>query len=141
MTVIKVKDRETRTILDLSGQRYSKNKIKQLLRSLEVESWGRRSDDNSILFIDNQIKIGIFTIYINLALEDGRHKLKDFQAGMSIVIHEKGQSPAKQLRWRENILFKNQYWLAYDTMGQFKIKHLVDAIYHCQRLNNLKVFL
>jgi hypothetical protein len=145
MTVIRTKDRETRTLLDFSNERFSKNKIKQLLRNLKVEVWKLDNYNvdtkTGITFVDNEIKVGIFTISINLAMASGSYKLKDFPGGMSIIIQESGRNQPPPMMWRENKLFKNQYWMSYNSMGNFKIKHLADVIHYCCRLNKLKCFL
>jgi hypothetical protein len=142
MTLIKTADRETCTILDFSGPRCSKNKIRKLLKSVKVESWratgAPSTSSKSLLFVDNQIKVGIFTIDLNLSYgELGLLSLKDFTGGVSIMIREDKQDNPF-IKTHTHQLFRTQYWNNFDS---FRIKHLTDVISYLQRLNALKAFL
>ncbi len=139
MTVIRSHKEETRTVLDLSGGRCSKNKIKKLLRELEVEAYKYDSETSTNLRIRNEIKIGVFTIELITAVEFGRHKLKDF-SGMIIDIRENNRENS-HIKLYSHPLFKNQQWNTNMSMSGFKVKHLAEAIHYCQRLDGLKAFL
>lgn len=145
MTLIKTNDRETRTVLDFSGDRCSKNKIRKRLRSIEIESWRQTGEKpasgNSIRFIDNEIKVGIFTIDIfipglTVGIQ-GEHKLKDFKTGLGIGIREDKRDNS-HIKVYSHPLFRDQYWKSFTN---FRMKHLVDVIVYLQRLDHLKAFL
>lgn len=147
MTVVRTNRHMFQTVLDFSGERCSKNKIRQSLKTLEVMSFNYDEKTNTNLMVENYIRVGIFDIQLILPVETGTRKLKDF-SGMAISIKERDKnfdpsSFESYVRQRESYkrLFGKQYWNQHNSMSGFKIKHLVDAIQYCQRLNNLKAFL
>lgn len=142
MTVMKVNDRETRTVLDFSGSRYSKNKIRQHLKNIEIETYrvtGEKSaSGDSMCFVDNEIKVGIFTVKLYLSYEDGLRKLRDYNVIAINICENNRENP--YINICTNPFFRKQYWAA-ETFEGFNIRHLTDVISHLQRLNNLKAFL
>jgi hypothetical protein len=147
MTVVRTTRHMFRTVLDFSGERCSKNKIEQSLRTLEVMSFNYDEKTNTNLTVENYIRVGIFDIQLILSVETGTKKLRAFD-GMCISIRERNKNYGLTnyesfLQERANYkrLFGKQYWNQYNSMSEFKIAYLVDAIDYCQRLNNLKAFL
>lgn len=129
MTAIRVHE-EPRTICDFSGK-CSKNKIRQALRACQITNI-----EGDTLY-DNRIKVGMYTINIWLAFDlEGPHKLSEFRE-FEIAISD-GKS---QINLKTDPRFKNQPWVSYNFFGKLKIKHLIDIITHCQRLDRLKAFL
>jgi hypothetical protein len=136
MTAIKAKY-EGRLVLDFSKGKYSKNKIKQALRKCEIISSKPGIKSNEVTVFLNQIKVGMYTIYIKLLPDSPNswNKLSqfgDFEIGIcdpwGIDLEKDGR-------------FKHQYWVKNNFFGKLRIKHLIDIIAHCIRLNNLKAFL
>lgn len=86
---------------------------------------------------DNRIKVGMYTInmWLNFDLE-GPHRLREFRE-FEIAIYD-GKN---QINLKADPRFKSQYWVSYNFFGKLKIKHLIDIIAHCQRLDRLKAFL
>lgn len=161
MTAVKAKQ-ENRVILDFSDRKYSKNQIKQSLRKVEILSQYEEGN-RSFIFIQNLIKIGMYTIRLWLPGDASPNwiKLKDYN-DFAISIHEEQRKPILIIKGRSvgpstqfandfvknnNIeltkddRFKGQYWVSHNFFGRLHIKHLIDIIYHCQRLNLLKAFL
>ena len=135
MTAIKAKQ-EARLIFDFSSGKYSKNKIKQILRNCEVVR-GSTSKEGVVTMYINVIKIGMYTLYLHLPYDcpfnwTKLKQFKDFDVGIadpwSIDLHEDNR-------------FKDQYWVSMNSFGNLRTKHLVDIIAHCCRLNKLSAFL
>lgn len=136
MTAIKAKY-EGRLVLDFSKGKYSKNKIKQALRKCEIISSKPGIKPNEVTVFVNTIKIGMYSLYIQLLPDSPSswNKLSqfgDFQVQIAdpwaIELEKDGR-------------FKHQYWVKNNFFGKLRIKHLIDIIAHCIRLNNLKAFL
>ncbi len=131
MTAIRVHE-EPRIICDFSGK-CSKNKIRQTLRACQLTS----IEDNTLY--TNQIKVGMYTIFLWLPFDyEGSHKLKDYR-DFAVAIRE-GSSDSN-INLKTDPRFKGQYWVSKNSFGQLRIKHLIDIIAHCQRLNRLRAFL
>lgn len=129
MTAIRVHE-EPRTILDFSGK-CSKNKIRQALRSCKITNI-----EGDILYT-NEIKVGMYTINIWLAFDlEGPHYLREFRE-FEIAIYD----GKKAINIKTDPRFKDQYWVQHNFFGKLKIKHLIDVISHCKRLDKLKAFL
>lgn len=137
MTVIK-KFPISRTILDFSSEHHSKNKIRKALRALEFREI-EYSVKGEKHFIYNKIKVGIYEILImSIYPQEGILKLKDLSILM-INIYEVNEKT--HINLARDGRFKYQYWVQENDNGNIKIKHLVDIVNHCQRLDGLKAFL
>ena len=129
MTAIRVHE-EPRTICDFSGK-CSKNKIRQALRTCQITN----IEGNTLY--DNRIKVGMYTITIWFPFDlEGPRKLREFR-DFEIVIFD-GE---KQINLKTDPRFRGQYWVQHNFFGKLKIKHLIDIIIYCQRLDKLKAFL
>jgi hypothetical protein len=139
MTAIRA-HQERRLILDFSGSKYSKNKIKQALRRCSVISVRQTDEDNEYIIFDNEIKVGMYTIKLLLPFDSSKNwdKLRDY-GDFEISIRDKYGGPGIDLS--RDVRFRSQYWTQYNFFGKLRIKHLIDIIAHCQRLDNLKAFL
>lgn len=139
MTVIRTIKEEVRTVLDFSRGRHSKNKIKRLIRDLEIEAYKYNAENNTNTFIRNEIRVGIFTIELIVSIQFDQHRLKDFSGMVIDIREEKRENP--YIKLHSHHLFKNQNWAVDMCMSGFKVNHLIEAIHYCVRLNNLKIFL
>lgn len=129
MTAIRVHE-EPRIICDFDGK-CSKNKIRQTLRACQITNL----EGNTVY--DNRIKVGMYTINIWLPFDlEGPRKLREFR-DFEIAISDGSAS----IDLKKDSRFKNQYWVKHNFFGNLKIKHLVDIITYCQRLDKLKAFL
>ncbi len=139
MTAIKA-HQERRLILDFSGGKYSKNKIKQALRQCSVVSVKQTDERNEYIIFDNEIKVGMYTIKLHLPFDSSKNwnKLRDY-GDFEISIHDRHTGPSIDLA--RDSRFRTQYWIKYNFFGKLRIKHLIDIIAHCQRLDKLKAFL
>lgn len=138
MTVIRNNSHTLKTVLDFSGQRYSKNKIKEAVRQLEVKTFEYSEQDNTNYYIHNSIKVGMYVIQLVTNPEVGSLRLKEFGCLLISIYEVNGKLP---INLERDGRFKQQYWCSHNTNSTLKIKHLVDAIAHCQRLDGLKAFL
>lgn len=137
MTAIKVKE-ESRILLDLSSGKYSKNKIKRLLRDCKVAATSGELDDLTLYV--NKIKIGAFTIELILPFDSPSswQQISDYK-DLSIAVYI-GQDERQVYLLKEPI-FKNQEWVQKNFFGNFRTKHLIEAISYCKRLDKIKAFL
>lgn len=132
MSVIKGK-KEDKLLLDFSDQQYSKNKIREALRAAEVTSLIKEDTVNR--FVQYYIQVGIYKVWLWLPA-DARGKLKD----CSDVMFSLSENPSTHIALQVDGRFRNQYWCKYENVS-VNINSLTDIITHCQRLNELNVFL
>lgn len=139
MTAIRSHE-EPRTVLDFSHGKSSKNKIKQALDHCYLASLEENKKNEVVLYL-NTIKVGMYTIEIQLPYDlEGPRKLKEFK-DFEIAIYDSPDPKAKRLDLKKDSRFKNQEWVSHNSFGNFKIRHLVEVINHCKRLDRLKAFL
>jgi hypothetical protein len=136
MTVIR-SSHSLRNVLDFSGTQYSKNQIRKALRALEIQTIETDQDGNRY-YIHNQIKVGMYIIQIVTNPQGGLLKLKSLDVLLISIYEAKGKLP---LQLDQDGRFKRQYWVEHNIQSTFKVKHLVDTVAHCQRLDGLKAFL
>lgn len=138
MTLIKGK-RESITILDFSSGNVSKNKIKESLRNLRLKDTCAH-DSKTLTIFDNYIKVGMYDIRLNLQEDYEAHsslkRLREY-GGFQISISELG----KEININKDRRFKSQYWVKENVKNRIRCSNLVDAIFYCSRLNNLRLFL
>jgi len=131
MSLIKGRQ-EDHLLLDFSGKKYSKNKIRKALKGAEVISVVSNGEFN--VYIQYYIKVGMY--YVWLWLHPGvKGKLKDcdsVQWSVSETFKQRTLSPMIDSR------FRKEYWVKLETVT---INDLTNIIAHCQRLNNLTIFL
>src|SRR5689334_4083054 len=137
MTAIRA-HQERRLLLDFSEGKHSKNKIKQSLRQCNVVSVKQDEDDEYTIFT-NEIKVGMYTIRLHFPFDCSKdwNKLRDY-GDFEVSIHERS-GPALNLSTDGR--FRYQYWTKHNSFGNLRIKHLIDIIAHCKRLDGLKAFL
>ena len=139
MTAIRAQE-EQRTILDFSHGKCSKNKIKQALDSCYLTSI-EEIEENEVKFYLNTIKVGMYFIKLQLPVDLlGPRTLKEFH-DFEVNIYDDPDSKAKRIDLKKDTRFKHQEWVRYNFFGMLRVKHMVDIISHCQRLDRLKAFL
>ena len=141
MTAIKATSRD-KIILYFSNRISSKNHIKQSLRKCEIINMEPKINENENEFIiyNNIIKVGIYTITLYFPFDSSPHwrKLKDY-GDFHIRIHDTIDQKS-DIDIKIDSRFKSQYWVSKNFFGQLRIKHLIEIIAYCSRLNNLKAF-
>lgn len=139
MTAIRA-HQERRTILDFSDGKYSKNRIKQSLRTCNITSIKECEEQDEFIFFTNEIKVGMYIIRLHLPFDSSKNWCKLSEYGdFEISIHESSSAPGLNLS--RDSRFKSQYWSHKNYFGGLRIKHLIDIIAHCKRLDKLKAFL
>lgn len=139
MTAIRALE-EQRTILDFSYGKCSRNKIRQSLNSCYLTSLDEHENDGVTLY-NNTIKVGMYNIEIKLPFDlVGPRKLKEFR-DFEIAIYDSHEPNAKPIDLKRDQRFRNQDWVGLNFFGKLRVKHMVEIIAHCQRLNRLKAFL
>jgi len=139
MTAIRA-HQERRTILDFSSGKFSKNRIKQALRTCNIISIKRCEGRDEYVVLTNEIKVGMYIIRLHLPFDSSKNwsKLSD-HGDFEISIHESPSSPGVNLS--QDKRFASQYWSHRNYFGGLRIKHLIDIIAYCHRLDKLKAFL
>lgn len=139
MTAIRSHE-EPRTVLDFSHGKSSKNKIKQALDTCHLASLEEKRENEVILYL-NTIKVGMYIIKIQLPYDlVGPRKLKEFK-DFEIAIYDSLDPKAKRIDLKRDSRFRGQEWVSHNSFGNLKMKHLLDAICYCKRLDRLKAFL
>jgi hypothetical protein len=134
MTAIRISG-EARTILDFSQGKCSKNKIRQALKTCRLSSL--EDGTKGPVLYTNLIKVGLYTVDIQLPLDmEGPHRLKEFK---DFEVHIYRGKDCINLK--TDPCFKNQCWVDKNAFGQLRVKHLIDVVSHCKRLDKLKAFL
>jgi len=124
---------EYRTILDFSEKNVSRNLVRTSLTKTEV--LGLHNIESELMYIENEIKIGMYRIRLLLSKLDAKHlreygsfKIKIYQADSCINLHRDKR-------------FNIQPWVDKNEENNLRVKDLVDVILYCNRLNNLSSFL
>ncbi len=139
MTAIRSHE-EPRTVLDFSNGKCSKNKIRQSLRGCHLTSL-EENDDYEVTLYQNEIKVGMYSIVIQLPFDlEGPRKLKDFK-DFEISIYDGADHKTSRVNLKKDPRFRSQYWVSLNFFGKLRVKHLIDIIAHCKRLDKLKAFL
>jgi hypothetical protein len=142
MTMVRGK-LEHKTILDFSKGKVTRNRIRQALRKTEVIE--KIQTKRGLTFRENWIEIGMYRINIipyAVSTESRRH-LREY-GGMAINIQE-SMTPLKNhyrlIPPHSDDRFKDQYWTELTRTYKIRIKHLIDIIYYCHKLDKLRAFL
>jgi len=139
MTAIKV-NTEHKTILDFSNIKVSHSVVMSKLKAADFLEF-KSSDKGSRTYISYDIKIGIYTIFVDLlsskseGMQSCAKKLKDYNIHIHIYEGNKAIDLTKDNR------FASEIWLSSNKKFNLKPSHLASAITFCSRLNDLKAFL
>jgi hypothetical protein len=135
MTAIKITT-EHKTILEFSDGKVSNNYVTSRLRSADFLEFKHHNND-SRTYISYDIKVGLYTIYVDLLHTKAcAKKLKDYGT-FCIRIYEGNQ----QINLKRDPRFSSESWVKLNNKYKLRMPHLVEAIMFCSRLNNLKAFL
>jgi hypothetical protein len=141
MSVSKVKH-EYKIILDFSDQKLTKTHVRKSLKDINIEPLYPVKDDNLMVCIENEIKVGMYKISLVLSPTITRftsHKLKDF-GDFNVQIFEDGNRNSREINLSKDNRFKEQYWAQKNSCG-LKVIDLTDIICHFKRLDKLRAFL
>lgn len=135
MTSIKINTEDT-TILNFGNSKISQRHAVRKLRAAEFLEF-RLGDKGSRTYLNYNIKVGIYTIFVDLfPTQSCAKKLKEYKT-VSIRISEGN----KEINTSRNKKFSTESWVKFNKRLQLKTSHLAEAIVLCSRLNNLKAFL
>lgn len=121
----------SKTILDFSNPKLSKNYIYNNIKKADILDY-EQADFNDLVFIDNEISVGLFTIkleFYSLDSETVRRRLRQY-GKFRVKVYDKSG------------LTKDDIFSKYLTdKYNMTIKSLVDLIYLCHKITQLKCFL
>lgn len=143
MTAIKSKQ-ESRVILDFTNQKYTKKYIKKSLTTAEVLEILEPENLENIVFIENNILIGMYRIHLLFSSLDAtasRHKLKDYGKFKIAIFERCSRNREKQILLKKDKRFKSQNWVDKNFNYKLGIRDLTDIICLCQKMDHLKAFL
>lgn len=134
---------EHKTILDFSKGKVTRNRIRRALRKAEVIE--KIQTKRGLTFRENWIEIGMYRINIipYTVSTEPRNHLREY-GGIALNIQESLNIQKNHYRLihpHNDDRFKDQYWIELTKTYKVRIKHLIDIIYHCYKLNNLRAFL
>ena len=142
MTKVRAK-LEIKTILDFSKGKVTRNRIKQAIRKTEViETFQSK---NRTILRENCIRVGMYRIDIipSSVSTESRKYLREYGA-FAINIYESMNSQHnhhKLVHPHSDSRFEGQHWITRLKGYNLRIKHLIDIIYYCDRLNKMRAFL
>lgn len=135
MTAIRIKT-EPKTILDFSNTKVSRNYVINKLKTANFLEF-KVNDKNLRTYLEYNIKIGIYTIFIGLLqTQSCAQRLKEYKR-FYINIYEGN----KEIDLHKDSRFSLEPWVAINNKLGLKTYHLASAIVFCNRLHNLKTFL
>lgn len=127
---------EHKTILDFSDSKISQNYVMNKLRGADFLEF-KKSRKGIRTYLNYDIKIGIYTIFIDLFhTQSCAKKLKDYDT-FCIRISEGN----KEINTTRDNRFTSEPWVKINKKLRLKTSNLAEAIVFCSRLNNLKAFL
>lgn len=134
MTAIRITT-EHKTILDFGNSKVSKNKAAGKLRFADFLEFKSKDDIRTYMTYD--IKVGIYTIFVDLFhTQSCARKLKDYRQ-LGIRIFEGN----KEIDLNKDSRFSLESWIKINKKLRIKPNHLASAIVFCSRLNQIKAFL
>jgi hypothetical protein len=143
MSLLKVKW-ERKTVLDINTSKISKRQITQSLRRVELnsDSHPARHTDN-ITYVGCAVKVGMYRIVLDTA-----QKLTNLQGQrlrnlgkFRVSIFEINGDLSRPIDLVDDSRFNNQNWVLKNDQTWLGLSDLTNIIYHCHRLNSLKLFL
>jgi hypothetical protein len=140
MTAIRIEE-QPRTILDFSSFRCSKNSIKQALKRCPITNIIEDESSGELTVFLNEIKIGMYTIALQLPPDTPFNCTKNLKDYGDFEISITDSNSGSRINLKKDVRFKNQYWVPFNFFGKLRVKHLIDIIAHCKRLDKLKAFL
>lgn len=127
---------EHKTILDFSDSKISQNYVMNKIRAADFLEF-KSSRKGVRTYINYDIKIGIYTIFVDLFhTQSCAKKLKDYET-FCIRISEGN----KEINTTKDVRFSSEAWVKNNKKLHLKTSNLAEAIVFCSRLNNLKAFL
>jgi hypothetical protein len=136
MSAIKSKQ-ESKIILNFSDKKLSKKYINDCLKQVEIISSYYCDKLDHLVFRDNDILIGMYKIRLSLLDIFSNNQNNQFK----ITIFERTAQGDKEISLSRDLRFKCSNWIQSNNNYKLKTKNLVDAIYLCNKLDNLKLYL
>ncbi len=129
---------EHREILNFSTGKVTKNSILRSLRKADFIQEYYNESGISLVYVNNEIKIGMYKICFDLNVVDKAKKLKQY-GKFGIYIYE-GKS-FLPIDLDKDSRFRSQPWIHDNRENKLTMSRLTDIILYCKRLDKLKSFL
>jgi hypothetical protein len=134
MTSIRITT-EHKTILDFGNSKISHHQAAGKIRCVDFLEF--KSKDNLRTYLTYDIKVGIYTIFVDLFhTQSCAKKLKDYKQ-LGIRVFEGN----KEIDLNKDSRFSLESWIKANKKLRIKPYHLAEAITFCSRLNHIKAFL
>lgn len=140
MSAINIKH-EFRMVLEIpvSNRKLTRNSIQRLVRKTDFIV--KESSISKTIHIDNQIKIGTYTILLMLCEAkclEPQH-IRDYN-GIGIRVFQNGLNGLVEVKMQNNSLFEDQEWIKRNLEFNLRMYDLINAIIFFMRLDRLKAF-
>lgn len=141
MSAIQIKQ-ETKTILNFNDK-LSKRNIYNSFKEIDFVSSYYSDEDKPkcLVLVNNDINVGMYKIRVSLLdiLSDNKklYQHKNFK----IAIFENSNKLKKEINLKKDLRFKFYKWGQANDAWHLSIKDLVNVIYLCSKLDDLKSYL
>lgn len=130
----------TNETLDFSKPKISRNHVVMSLRKADFTTYLTDHDNNSVIFLEHVVKVGMFEIQLILSPASRSPNLRDYGKFFVKIFELKPMCKRKEIFLIMDERFKNQEWALKNFHKWIRIKDLVNIIMYCHKLDRLKMF-
>jgi hypothetical protein len=142
MSAIKGKKRN-KTILVVKSKLLSVLDIESKLNKLRIGKLSYLDSNKELIFTENDIIVGMYKIRLCFTFLDlfNNHKTLKSNSKFKIQIFESNNQGDKEIFISDDTRFKSIIDAKYNDKYKLSIKDLSNIVYHCNKLDSLKMFL
>lgn len=141
MSAIKNK-KQSKTILVVNPIKWSKEQLDKRLNSLRLKKLLYLDRDQDLVFIDNDIIIGMYKVRLCFSFLDRFSSTKQLKASkFKIQIFELSNFGEKEIIAHDDPRFKHYLNASNNLKYKSSIENLSNIVYACAKLDSLKLFL
>jgi len=130
----------TNEILDFNKPKITRNYVVTSLRKTDFTTYLTDYDNNSVIFLEHVVKVGMFEIQLILTPASRSPNLRDYGKFFVKIFELKPMNKRKEIFLIMDERFSTQPWSMKNFNKWIRIKDLVDIIMYCHKLNKLKMF-
>lgn len=141
MSAIKNK-KQAKTILVVKPLKLSKDQLDKKLNSLRLSKLSYLDRDQDLVFIDNDIIIGMYKVRLCFSFLDRFSSAKKLRSSkFKIQVFELSSFGEKEIFVHDDLRFKHYINASNNLKYKSSIENLSNVVYACSKLDSLKLFL